>query len=117
MQTLYDMCNEKQDQFRFGMFHIFPCRRHEAFQIISVRFCKNQSGEDGRWKLKNERWREVNVLQHTEVPDLKAKKRPVLMKGPARMVSPAYYLPPFSMLNFLETANHFWALPGSSFLP
>ena len=27
------------------------------------------------------------------------------------------YLPPFSILNSLVTANHFWALPGSSFLP
>jgi len=27
------------------------------------------------------------------------------------------YFPPFSMCMFLVTANHFWALPGSSFLP
>ena len=45
---------------------------------------------------------------------IKKTKRPIRLSWPAFFRA---YLPPFSILSFLLTANHFWELPGSSFFP
>ena len=107
-QTLYDMCNEKQDRIRLGMFRTIPWRRDEVYRVISGRWYKSDPGREAQLKAEGRPAEgRRNVLQCIGEPDRTAKKRPAPMKGPASMASTAYYLPPFSMLNFLETANHF----------